>query len=193
MVVECFLKYAIVDQTESDANSVRMPLFNPPDLCLPVPELLWDSTAEQREGIALHALMERLTNQVPQWPIQIPGVETIASWLPCSSAIAKIIQQQAINILGNAVLEPYFNPTRFTYARNEMDISYQQQMLRLDRLVVLENEVWILDYKRQLLENEQIHYQEQMNGYREALTSIFFDKKIRAALILADGQLIEML
>ena len=169
-----------------------MPLFCPPDLRLPVPELITVSSPEQLEGIALHALMERLTNQVQSWPVQIPEVEAIAAWLPCSSSIAASIRQQAIKILGKEELEQYFNPARFTFARNEMDILYQQLVVRLDRVVVLDNEVWVLDYKRQLLANERDAYQEQLKGYSNALMSIFSDKKIRAALILSDGELIEM-
>lgn len=170
-----------------------MALFSPPDLRLPAPELIAESSPEQLEGIALHALMERLTNQVQSWPVQIPEVEAIAAWLPCSSSTAATIRRQAMNILSNKELEQYFNPSRFTYARNEMDILYQQLVVRLDRVVVLDNEVWVLDYKRQLLASERDAYQEQLKGYGDALMSIFSDKKIRGALILSEGALIEML
>ncbi|MES2046985.1 MAG: UvrD-helicase domain-containing protein [Pseudomonadota bacterium] len=169
-----------------------MPLFCPPDLRLPEIELIAQSSPEQLEGIALHALMERLTNQVQCWPLRVPEIEAITAWLPCSSSTAATIRQHAMNILGNKQLEQYFNPARFTYARNEMDILYQQMLVRLDRVVVLENEVWVLDYKRQLLASERDAYQEQLKGYSDALMSIFSGKKIRAALILSNGALIEM-
>ena len=148
--------------------------------------------AEQLEGIALHALMERLSNQVLSWPVQIPEIDAIAGWLPCSAHIAATIRQQAKNILSNKELEQYFNPARFIFARNEMDIQYQQKIVRLDRVVVFADEVWLLDYKRQLLASERNDYQEQLKQYSDALMTIFFDKKIRSALILADGSLIEM-
>lgn len=177
-----------------------MPVFNPPDLALPAPEVVPPASAEQLEGIALHALMERLTNrqqtqqqtQQQNWPLKIPDADAIAAWLPCSTSIATRIRQQAENILGNPQLERYFNPTRFRYARNEMEILFQQNVLRLDRLVVFDGEVWVLDYKRQLLETQHAAYQEQLDTYRLAVSSVFPDKKIRAALILYDGQLIEM-
>lgn len=183
----------IVDRTETDGSHFVMPLFSPPNLCLAAADMVAEPTPEQTEGIALHALMERLTNQVQRWPVQVPEIEAIASWLPCSSLIATSIRQQAITILNNQALECYFNPARFSYARNEMDIFYLQKILRLDRVVVIANEVWVLDYKRQLLASEKASYQEQLKEYSDALSSLFPDKEIRAALILTDGQLIEML
>jgi ATP-dependent helicase/nuclease subunit A len=169
-----------------------MPVFNPPKLGLPAAEIIPEASKEQLEGIALHALMERLTNQQHIWPVPIPDVEAIAAWLPCSSAIATSIRQQAKNIFANGELEHFFNSSRFDCARNEMDILFQQRVLRLDRVVALDQEVWVLDYKRQLLNDEVAAYQEQLDCYRDALRSVFPDKKIRSALILADGQLIEM-
>ncbi|MDO8179181.1 MAG: UvrD-helicase domain-containing protein [Undibacterium sp.] len=193
MLDEFLVPDALSDQLNHREDGFVMPLFNPPNLCLPAIEPIPETSPEQIEGIALHALMERLTNQVQSWPVQVPDVETIASWLPCASVIATIIRQQAINILSNKDLEQYFNPARFNYARNEMDVLYQQQILRLDRLVVRGEEVWVLDYKRQMLASEKNDYQAQLKAYSDALMTIFSDKKIRTALILTDGQLIEML
>lgn len=184
---------ALADQVAPEQDRFLMQLFSPPDLSLPVQESVPEASAEQLEGIALHALMERLTNQVQSWPVQVPDMETIASWLPCASATAKIIRQQAMNILGNKNLEQYFNPAKFCHARNEMDILYQQRLIRLDRVVIQDDEVWVLDYKRQMLPVEKAAYQAQLKEYGDALLSIYTDKNIRAALILADGQLIEML
>ncbi len=198
-----YARFSILDEKyvlEVNAESIAyagehfvMPLFNPPKLGLPAAEIVPEASNEQLEGIALHALMERLTNQQHIWPVPIPDVEAIAAWLPCSSAIATSIRLQAKHIFANGELERFFKSSRFDYARNEMDILFQQRVLRLDRVVALDQEVWVLDYKRQLLNEEEVAYREQLEGYREALQSVFPDKKIRSALILADGQLIEML
>lgn len=197
---ETLLDDTDLDPAQQDGEHFLMPVFNPPDLGLPAPEVVPQASAEQLEGIALHALMERLTNhqqnqqpnQRQAWPVAIPNAQAIAAWLPCSSSIATRVRQQAENILGNPELERYFNPAHFRYARNEMGILFQQSVLRLDRLVMFDGEVWILDYKRQLLEAQHGVYQTQLDTYRGALASVFPDKKIRAALILGDGQLIEM-
>ena len=193
MLDEFVLANEVYESDGPGEDSFVMPLFSPPDLGLAPIDLLVAPSPEQVEGIALHALMERLTHQVLTWPVHIPEPNAIAAWLPCSSNIAATIHQQAKIILSNKELEQYFNPARFNHARNEMDILYQQQVLRLDRVVVFEDEVWVLDYKRQLLASEHKKYQTQIEEYSDALKSIFSDKKIRAALILADGSLIEML
>lgn len=73
-----------------------------------------------------------------------------------------------------------------------MDVVVQEQLMRLDRLVAVGEELWILDYKRQLLASEKNAYQLQLNIYADALASIYPDKPRRLALILADGQLIPM-
>ena len=57
---------------------------------------------------------------------------------------------------------------------------------------VFEKEVWILDYKRQLLETERAGYQAQLNGYRAAAEQIFTGKALKTALITANGRLWEM-
>jgi len=58
-------------------------------------------------------------------------------------------------------------------------------------VVVFDDEVWVLDYKRNLLDSERAGYQAQLARYRTALLSVFSDKQIRSALITADGRLWE--
>ncbi|MES2073305.1 MAG: UvrD-helicase domain-containing protein [Pseudomonadota bacterium] len=173
-----------------------LPIFDPPNLALPaheVGEVSETQSDEQLEGIALHALMERLTQQAGRWPVQLPEAEAIAGWLPCATSMAVAIRRQAHGILSQPALERYFNPAHFLHARNEMDILFEQQLLRLDRIVVFDDEVWVLDYKRRLLDMERADYQQQLALYGRALQEIFTDKRIRGALVLSDGQLVEML
>jgi ATP-dependent helicase/nuclease subunit A len=103
------------------------------------------------------------------------------------------VRRQAHGILNHPALERYFNPAHFIHARNEMDVLFEQQLLRLDRVVVFDDEVWVLDYKRRLLDMERADYRQQLATYGRALQGIFTGKKIRGALILSDGQLVEML
>jgi len=63
--------------------------------------------------------------------------------------------------------------------------------MRLDRVVMFEDEVWVLDYKRRLLDSERADYAAQLARYRNALVSVFSDMRIRSALITADGTLVE--
>jgi ATP-dependent helicase/nuclease subunit A len=98
----------------------------------------------------------------------------------------------AQTILHNAALERFFNPAHFRFARNEMDIISEHQLLRLDRVVVFDDTVWVLDFKRQLLATEHTDYEQQLNKYCSALKRIYNQKKIHGGLILSDGSLVEL-
>jgi ATP-dependent helicase/nuclease subunit A len=63
--------------------------------------------------------------------------------------------------------------------------------MRLDRVVMFDDELWVIDYKRRLLDSERADYAAQLGRYRSALMSVFSDKQIRSALITAEGALIE--
>ncbi|MCD6025909.1 MAG: ATP-dependent exonuclease [Solimicrobium sp.] len=171
--------------------------FMPPDLSLSSCALnlsankVADKEA-QLEGVALHSLMERLTNVPALWPISIPDASTIAQWMPCNLSLAKVIRVYAQTILHNAALERFFNPAHFRFARNEMDIISEHQLLRLDRVVVFDDTVWVLDFKRQLLATEHTDYEQQLNKYCSALKRIYNQKKIHGGLILSDGSLVEL-
>ena len=182
---------------KSKPTSFSLAVFDPPMLALAPTDALPIASTEQIEGIALHALMERITTGKAHddglvWPIAIPETEVIAAWLPCANHIALTVKSQAQCILSNPALEIFFHPGKFSFSRNEMDIVFEGNTLRIDRLVAFENEVWILDYKRQLLETERQSYTEQLQHYRAAVAAIYTRRMIRTGLILADGQMIEI-
>jgi len=173
----------------------ELSIFLPPDLSLPVgfaESPVSVNTPEQTEGTALHSLMERVTAQPCSWPIELPEATHIAMWLPCPVDLAKAIRVQAQAILQNSALERFFNSAHFRFARNEMEVICENQLLRLDRVVVFDNEVWVLDFKRQLLEQERADYQAQLEKYCSALRPIYQHHHIHAGLILSDGSFLEL-
>lgn len=181
-------------QTSGSQTSAEFSLavFDPP--AMPVADLEPETVSdEQIEGIALHTLMERLTNPGQPWPVVLPAAETIAAWLPCATSVAQTIRQQAERIFANGELHKFYDVTRFDYARNEMDVLVDQKLMRLDRVVVFSDTVWVLDYKRQLLALEETVYRNQLQTYVSALKPVFFNKSVRAALILSDGSMRELL
>ena len=143
------------------------------------------------EGIALHALLERVTH-ASSWPPVLPDAAVIARWLPCPRPLAATIRAQAENILCQATLERFFNPAIYCHARNEMELVGGRTVLRCDRVVVFDQEVWVLDYKRNLLDIERNAYAAQLAGYREALGAVFVDKAVKTAIITTDGKLWEL-
>lgn len=195
---QCFLNVEeseIVAQKNTaisdEAAAFSLSLFNPPNLRLEQPVAVSVSD-EQIEGIALHTLMERISQDVKSWPIKLPSTEVISAWLPCASGVAANIRTQAQAILSQAKLEVFFNPSRYQFARNEMAIVFQGQLLRLDRLVSLPDALWILDYKRQLLESEVGDYRNQLLSYCAAVSAIYPGRQVKAGLILSDGTWVEM-
>lgn len=166
------------------------PLFDPPALAA-LRDAESVSNAAIDEGIALHALLEKLTYR-PTWPVEVPGAERIAHWLPCPPKMASTVRMQALGILAQAHLERFFNPAFYKFARNEMEIVVGSQLMRFDRLVEFDDAVWILDYKRNLLDSERSQYQSQMRRYRAAAQTLYAEKRIQTGLITSDGKLWEI-
>jgi ATP-dependent helicase/nuclease subunit A len=162
-----------------------MPGTNPPE---PEPAF---STAAIDEGIALHALLERLTDS-GAWPVPVPDTGTVARWLGVSIALAEVVRAQAGIVLSQPDLRHFFDPALHLAARNEMEVIADGRLLRLDRVVIFEREVWILDYKRAFLDVERLEYASQLAQYRSALRPVFGDRQIRSALITVDGRLWEL-
>ena len=178
------------------AEAFKMTRYKP--LAFPPPPstvLVAEATAEAlNEGIALHALMERLTD-LPLWPIAIPSVQIISRWFNCTPVLAGILAAQAHTILSNSALARFFDPAFYQIAHNEIELFTEGQLLRIDRLVVFENHVWILDYKRQLLDSERPAYRAQLNRYRQAVQCLFPDKAlhtIHAACVTVEGEFWEI-
>ncbi len=177
-----------------DAGSFALQVYDPPPLPAPVSAQPVSDDADSNaivEGIALHALLERLTHACA-WPIVIPAASAIADWLRCPVALATSIRAHAGCILSQSHLEHFFDPAQHHSARNEMEILHGANLLRLDRVVVFEEEVWILDYKRNYLEVERAGYRAQLAGYRAAGALVFGGKTLKTALITVDGRLIEL-
>lgn len=191
MVTEKQVEQSGLKDAAHQDREFSLEIFQPPSL-VPEQEEALAATEEQAEGIALHALLERLSYS-RVWPYVLPDPEVIATWLPCSSAIAHRIRKQAENILSNPVLDRFFNSAHHISAHNEMEVWFERQLLRLDRVVVFQDEVWVLDYKRQLLPDQRSGYFIQLSQYVAALQAMFNAKTVHGALILSDGGLVELL
>ncbi|WP_170942098.1 UvrD-helicase domain-containing protein [Noviherbaspirillum denitrificans] len=173
------------------AAGFSLPIFDPPLLGAPAVREAVVHDAAIEEGIALHALLERVT-QSAAWPVALPPSARLAHWLRCPLPVASIVREQALRILTRPELERFFNPRHFLFARNEMEVLDDGELLRFDRFVVCDAEVWILDYKRDLLESEVARYREQLARYRLAAQQVYPERAVRTALITADGRLLEM-
>ncbi|MBA4382993.1 MAG: hypothetical protein C0406_10550 [Sideroxydans sp.] len=148
------------------------------------------NTAQQQRGIWLHALLQHLTEirplevqevrEVSQQRLSIPNEEFDALW------------QQAQHILTEHHLARFFDALQYRNAHNEMPyINAKGELKRIDRLVEFDDEVWVLDYK--LGDSEDaMRYQVQMREYQAAMKSVYAGKKVKCALVFADGVMSEL-
>ncbi|MPN42511.1 hypothetical protein SDC9_190068 [bioreactor metagenome] len=66
-------------------------------------------------------------------------------------------------------------------------------MQRIDRLVELDDAVWVLDYKSSGGDTARLpDYRAQVAAYRAAVVRVFPQMPVRAALLFADATLIEV-
>ncbi len=172
-----------------DEGQFALTHFDPPSLPAPPVEGKGsDDNEATREGSLLHALMERLTN-TGQWPVTVPAAAAVARWLGCSFDEALAVCEQAQCILSQPALECFFDPARYRFARNEMEVVHEGVVKRMDRVVIVDGSLWILDYKRNLYDFQHASYRQQLQEYRAACEQLFPGMPVVTALITSDGQL----
>ena len=154
---------------------------------LPTGQHVPRTTAEQRRGTRLHALLHHLAppngmtdKAALQAQCGIPPGEMDALW------------QQAQALLAQPSLQRFFDPQHYLGANNEMSyVNAAGELKRIDRLVEFDGEVWVLDYKTGD-SADSAPYRAQMLEYRTAMQSVYAGKKVRCALLFADGVLSEV-
>ena len=100
--------------------------------------------------------------------------------------------RQARLLLTSPQLARFFDAQQYRSACNEMPyVNAKGELKRIDRLVELDGEVWVLDYK--LGDSEDAaRYRAQMQEYRSAMQTVYAGKTVRCALLFADGALSEV-
>lgn len=188
LAVDEFLPAALPAADETAHSAFMLTLFRPQPLPPPAVRERSEDTEATTEGKRLHSLMERLTNPC-LWPVNIPPAGVVARWLGCDEAAAELACAQAACILAQPALQRFFDPAQHVFARNEMELVHRGELMRVDRLVMFDDALWILDYKRNLYEWQQADYQQQLARYREACLELFGGKPVSTALVTVDGRL----
>ena len=70
-----------------------------------------------------------------------------------------------------------------------MEFVHEGELMRFDRMVMLDDGLWILDYKRSYHPSQQEDYQTQLQRYRYAVAQRYPTQTIHTALITVDGHL----
>lgn len=149
------------------------------------------NTAVQQRGIWLHALLQHLTASPSQGP-SVGAKEALQRRLAIPFGEMDALWQQAHQLLAAPQLARFFDSGQYTSACNEMPyVNARGELKRIDRLVEFSGEVWVLDYK--LGDSEDAaRYRAQMEEYRAAMGAVYAGRKVRCALVFADGVLREV-
>ena len=90
-----------------------------------------------------------------------------------------------------------WRPDVLAWQGNEVDLVYQSQPLRLDRLVQrqdagFEGQWWVLDYKSASAPQRQPALVVQLQAYRSAVQQIYPGATVKAAFLTGQGTVVEV-
>ncbi|MCL5060471.1 MAG: UvrD-helicase domain-containing protein [Candidatus Thermoplasmatota archaeon] len=144
-------------------------------------------------GELFHACLE--THAPPGAPRDLRGLAArlgLEDHLESTEAAAR-------TLLAQPHLARFFDPAQYRRAHNEWSLlDGSGRLQRLDRVVEFDDAVWLIDYKTgddsRALSDAQLaeRHRAQLAGYRSLLAELYAGKPVRAALLLADGRLIQM-
>ncbi len=145
-------------------------------------------------GELFHACLEH--HAPPGAPRDLPA---LAMRLGVPAQLRQI-EAEARALLTQPHLARFFDPAQYRRACNELTLlDAGGRAQRLDRVVEFDDAVWLIDYKtgndNLALSNEQLaeRHQPQLAGYQTLLAGLYPGKPVRAALLLADGRLVDMM
>jgi ATP-dependent helicase/nuclease subunit A len=155
---------------------------------------------EQQEmidlGVAFHAVMEHVLRAGMTDSSAMPSAEEIIAWLNLSPEVAAEARRCALNVLNSAKTKHFFFGPAIQAAWEELDVADSNgRLLRIDRLIELQDELIILDYKLSIPDPSSdlfAKYDAQMSIYRECVAQLRPDKPVKSYLLGANGDVLEM-
>ena len=158
----------------------------PAAAALPAPA---DDSAASRLGQAVHRVLE--------WHAQGGAdLSTLAAGAAAEfGAPAAEVAGIAGRILANPESARFFDAAALRWAGNEVPVSLGGEVLRIDRLVRLDDDGvdtwWVLDYKLNHRPEALAAYHAQLADYRAAVAQAQPGARVRSAFIAGDGRLVE--
>ncbi len=122
----------------------------------------------------------------------------IARDLACPMEEFERIRAQGQALLNAPQLRRFFDSAQYRAAHDELSfVDRDGALRRIDRIVEFTDEVWVLDYKTGGLDEPDLArraapYLAQLTAYREAMAALYAGRRVRAALIFADGRMYEL-
>lgn len=166
---------------------VELPRWTAAPAVPALPAAAEDSPAS-RLGQAVHRVLE--------WHAAGSDLHTLAAAAAAEfGAPADEVARVAGRILASPECARFFDAGALRWAANEVPVSLDGTVLRIDRLVRLDeagvDTWWVLDYKLTRRPEELAAYHAQLAAYRAAVRQAQPGAQVRSAFIAGDGRLIE--
>ncbi|MDN3920397.1 UvrD-helicase domain-containing protein [Roseateles violae] len=156
-----------------------------------------EDEAQARLGEAMHRVLEWASGPRQGQPVERLTAAS-AQMYALDAKQRERLQRSIAAILGSEACAPFFDPARLAWAGNEVALNWEGQDMRLDRLVCRHAEEagaaptwWVLDYKLHGAPEQNAEYLAQLRRYRGAVQQLQPGEPVRAALITAQGRLID--
>ena len=154
-----------------------------------------ESPLNARIGKAMHRLLEWGVVAFDGAPIPPAAVAAAAHEFALSPGQAENAAQMAQRIASGEGAWAW-QPDVIAWQGNEVDMLYQGQALRLDRLVQrkdaqAEGHWWVLDYKSAPTPQLQPELVRKMQTYRAAVQQAYPGAVVKAAFLTGDGRMVE--
>jgi ATP-dependent helicase/nuclease subunit A len=151
-------------------------------------------TAASRLGQAVHRVLE--------WATAAP-VPSDAAWTELARAAAlefqapaAVVASVARTVFASPQCARFFGGPRLRWAGNEVPVTDTGSVLRIDRLVHLEDDDgpawWVLDYKLRHAPQQLDAYREQLLRYRDAVRRLQPGETVRCAFVTGAGAVVEI-
>ena len=122
--------------------------------------------------------------------------EAAAAQFALPAITADRVRQAAAAVLHSPSCARFFGGAGLRWAGNEVPVPWLGQLLRIDRLVALEEggqtTWWVLDYKLRSDPASIDVYRQQLEGYVAAVQALQPADAVRGAFITGLGQLVEL-
>ena len=154
-------------------------------------------TAQTRLGKAVHRVLEWASGAAQQGAAADLGDLARAAALEFASTPTQT-ERLARTIIDSPAARRFFDGPALRWSGNEVPIGDAGDVLRIDRLVLLDDPVgasptwWVLDYKLQHAPQELEAYRVQLLRYREAVRRAQPGSPVRCAFLSGAGEVIEV-
>jgi ATP-dependent exoDNAse (exonuclease V) beta subunit len=144
------------------------------------------------QGDAMHlalSLVGRLSRTDDMDAVLGPALEEVQRLLPAAHIDVAGLKQTLRQLLEKEAVRPFFFVDGGVIYQEKEVVNAYGHTKRIDRLIVKDNEVWVVDYKSSRADEET--HRRQVEEYMEIVKELYPGKKIKGHLIYLDTGTVE--